>query len=150
MAWITLTETDVITKLSGPETAALKTAALQAAQSDPLPEVIEQVIKEIRGYVAACERNTLGDGETIPDELKGAAISRIRFELATRLPVSSLLTEDRRTANANAISMLKDVARCDFLIVQPDTAAEDQAGGPGIEIVTKTCRKFSRDDLRGL
>lgn len=150
MSWITLTEDDVITKLSGPETAALKTAALQAAQGDPLPEVIEQVVKEIRGYVAACERNTLGAGETIPDELKGAAISRIRFELATRLPVASLLTEDRRTANANAISLLKDVARCGFLLVQPETPAEDQAGGPGITVVTKTCRKFSRDDMRGL
>lgn len=150
MSWITITEADIVTKLSGPELAAMKTAALQPAQVNPLPEVIEQVIKKIRGYVAACARNTLGDGDTIPDELLGAAISIIRFDLATRLPVPGLLTEDRRTANSQAIAQLKDVARCEFLIVQPATAADDQAGGPGIEVVTKTCRKFSRDDMRGL
>lgn len=150
MSWITLTESDVITKLSGPEIAAMKTAALQAAQSNPLPEVIAQVVLEVRGYVAACQRNTLGDGATIPNELLGAAISRIRFELATRLPVASLLTEDRRTANANALSLLRDAAACKFLIVQPATPADDQAGGPAVEIVTKTTRRATRNTMRGL
>jgi hypothetical protein len=150
MSWITISEPDVITKLSGPEIAAMKSAALQALQGNPLPEIITQVVLEIRGYVAACERNTLGAGETIPNELLGTAISRIRFELATRLPVASLLTEDRRTANANALQRLRDVAKCDFLVVQPEDPATDQAGGPGIEVVSKTTRTFTRDDLRGL
>jgi hypothetical protein len=150
MSWVVLTEADVVTKLSGPELAAMKAAALQAAQVSPLPGVITQVVKEIRGYVAACQRNTLGDGQTIPDELLGAAISRIRFELATRLPVASLLTEDRRTANANALSLLRDAAGCRFLVVQPATAAADQAGGPAVAIVTKTARRATRDHLRGL
>ena len=79
-----------LNELSGPEIAAMKTAALQSAQGNPLTEVITQVVAEIRGYVAACARNVLGDGETIPSELVGAAISRIRFELATRLPAASL------------------------------------------------------------
>jgi hypothetical protein len=150
MAWITLTETDVVTKLSGPEIAAMKTAALQVAQVNPLPGIIAQVILEIRGYVAACTRNLLGLGQTIPDELQGAAISRIRFELATRLPVASLLTDDRRTANANAISLLRDVAKCDFLIVAPVDQSPDQPGGASVEVASKTRRVASRDKLRSL
>lgn len=150
MSWITLSEADVITKLSGPEIAAMKTAALQALQVNPLPEVIRQVVLEIRGYVAACERNTLGAGQTIPDELLGAAISRIRFELATRLPVTSLLTEDRRSANADALQRLRDVARCDFGIVQPEIPAEEQAGGPAVEVTSTTTRRYTRDQLKGL
>lgn len=128
----------------------MKTAALQAAQVSPLPPIISQVIKEIRGYVAACERNVLGDGETIPDELEGAVISRIRFELATRLPVASLLNEDRRAANSNALTLLRDVAKCAFLIVQPVTASPDQAGGPSVQIVSSTTRRATRDKLDGL
>ena len=111
--------------------------------------MIEQVILEIRGYVAGCASNELGDGATIPDELKGAAISRIRFELATRLPVASLLTEDRRTANANAISLLKDVARCAFRIVPPETVTDDPVASPTPRI-TEKCRKYSRDDADGM
>lgn len=150
MAWITLTESDVITKLSGPEIAAMKTAALQAAQTNPLPEVIAQVVREIRGYVAACHVNTLGDGDTIPDELAGAAISRIRYELATRLPVASLLTDDRRKANDTAIQLLRDVAKCAFALVAPTTPDADQPAGPGIEVARCTRSRMSRSKLDGL
>lgn len=152
MSWITLTETNVITKLSGPEISAMKTAALQAGQANPLPGVISQVVKEIRGYVAACSRNTLGEGETIPDELEGPAISRIRYELATRLPVASLLSEDRRSANTNALTLLRDVAGCRFLIVQPATAApgEEQAANVVSPSISRPCRHFSRAKQDGI
>ncbi len=150
MSWIALTETNVRTKLSGPEISALKAAALSAGQSDPLVDVVSQVVREIRGYVAACDRNELGDGATIPDELEGAAISRIRFELATRLPVASLLTEDRRSANTNAISLLKEVAACRFLIVRPATASVDQAAGGTSSQVISHGEHFHRHDLDGL
>lgn len=125
MSWVAVTEANVITKLSGPEIAAMKSVALQAAQTNPLPEIITQVIREVRGYVAACARNTLGDGVTLPDELLGAAVSRIRYELATRLPVPSLLTEDRRAANRDAIELFRDVAACRFQIAGPDTATSE-------------------------
>lgn len=124
MSWITLTETDVITKLSGPEIAAMKTAALQSGQANPLPPIIEQIVTELRGYLGACENNVLGLAGTIPDELEGAAISRIRFELATRLPVKSLLTDDRREANRAALTLLRDVAACKFAVVQPEDGDE--------------------------
>lgn len=150
MAWITITEAHLLTRLSGPEKAALNSAALQALQTAPLPEIISQVTREVRGYVGACTRNTLGAGETIPDELLGIAIDRIRFDLAGRLPVSSLLTEDRRTANANALSTLRDVAACRFAVVGPDTPATAQAGGPATELVNSSARKATRERLSGL
>ncbi len=117
--WITLTETDVQTRLSGPELAALKSAALATGQSDPLPALVASVAREVRGYVAAGERNTLGPAGTIPDELESASLARVRYELATRLPVASLLTEARKEANRDALARLRDVAAGKFLIVQP-------------------------------
>lgn len=152
MAWTTITEDFVLTKLSGPELAALKSSALQAGQANPLPEIITQVVREVRGYVGGCSSNVLGEGETIPDELLGAAVSRIRFEFATRLPVKSLLTDDRRTANTDAIQLLRDVMRCDFQIVPPATAAapEEQAGGGSAQVVTTTTRRATRAQLDAL
>lgn len=150
MTWIIIAEADVISKLSGPELAAMKTAALQAAQTDPLPEVIEQVTKEIRGYVAACSENVLGDGATIPDELLGFAINRIRYELATRLPVASLLTQARTDANNQAITALRDVAACKFKVIAPTTPSADQAAGTGVELVTSSTRVATRAKLSGL
>lgn len=152
MSWTTITEAYVQTKLSGAELTALKTVALATAQTDPLPEVITQVVAEVRGYVAGCQNNVLGDGATVPSELLGAALARIRFELAGRLPVPGLLTEDRRTANSNAIQLLRDVMRCDFKIIPPVTAADaaEQAAGGGAEVITTTTRNATRAKLAGL
>lgn len=150
MSWQPITEADVVTKLSGPEIAAMKTAALKAGQVNPLPGIITQIVGEVRGYVAGCDANVLGAGETIPSELLGTAISRIRFELATRLPVPGLLTEDRRKANDNAITLLRDVARCTFKIVGPVTASADQPGGPAVQVASSTKRRATREKLSGL
>ncbi len=130
MSWLILTEAQVLTKLSGPEVAAVKAAALAPGQENPLPAIIEQIVGEVRGYVGACPDNILGPAGTIPPELEGAALSRIRFELATRLPVKSLLTDDRREANRTALSLLRDVARCDFALVPPDEAGEQPRPTP--------------------
>lgn len=126
--WITLTEADVLTRLAGPELAALKSAATAAGQTNPLPEVTAQIVREVRGYVAAGRQVELGVEGTIPDELLSAALSRVRFELATRLPVASLLTDARREANRDAVTLLGRVSRAEFLVVPPppDEASEAQ------------------------
>lgn len=151
MSWITLTEAGVQTKLAGAELAALKTAALAVGQTNPLPEVISQITREVRGYVAACARNVLGTEGTIPDELELAALNRIRYELATRLPVASLLTDARKDANRAATEQLKEVAAGRFLLVAPATAATAQAAsGTGVQVVTNSTPQASRARLSGL
>lgn len=149
MAWIVITEADVITKLSGPEKAAMNSAALQPAQIPPLPEVIEQVVKEVRGYVAACARNTLGDGLTIPDELLGTAINRIRFEFATRLPVPAFITKAREDANVAAITLLRDVAACAFAVISPATPSSEEVGAPSPKWKARR-KEFSRRQQDGI
>lgn len=124
--WITLTENLVLSKLSSPELAAMKTAATAAGQDNPLLEVIAQVTREVRGYIAACPDNILGGGDTIPDELLGAAINRIRYELATRLPVKALITDARDKANDQALALLRDTAACRFRIVAPEQATDEK------------------------
>jgi hypothetical protein len=150
MSWITLTSDDVKRSLSGAELGALRTAALASGQTDPLPTVIADVVNEIRGYIAACDRNTLGEGATIPDKLKNAALSRIRYEAFTRLPVTrGLLTQDRVDANSAAIALLRDVAGCRFAIEEPTTASTESISAPSPSVGTRT-RNFTRETQDGI
>ena len=130
--WITLTVADIATGLTGPELAAAQTAALRAAQTDPVLDVIADVTREIRSRVAACSRNSLGGAGMIPDECKGHAVSLCVFRLAKRLPKAVLLDEDRRSANTQAIAFLRDVGDCRVALEQPETASE--------EVITQTPR----------
>lgn len=150
MSWITLAESDVQTRLAGAELTALKTVALSSGQTNPLPEIISEVIQEVRGRVAGCQNNRLGDGATIPSELKSAALAMIRYRLATRLPVSSLLTDDRREENKQAISTLGAVARCEFRIEQPATPSTQVIAGPATQLASSSKRRATRHSMKGL
>lgn len=131
MPWITLTTDDLNRSLSGPEKAALQKVAVEGAD-DPLETIILEVINEVRGYVASHRANTLGAGNTIPDKLKSAALSRIRYEAFTRLPVArNLLTEDRVESNRSAVRLLERCAEGKFAIEEPAEASTESISAPG-------------------
>ncbi|MBI3986980.1 MAG: DUF1320 family protein [Lentisphaerae bacterium] len=149
MSWSALTETEVTTRLTGAEVTALKSAALAAGQTDPLPEIVQQAVDEVRGYIAACRTNTLGAAGTIPSRLISAALALIRYRLATRLPVKALLTEDRVKENEAAIRLLERVASCDFVIEDPVTEDTESNPAPAPNMKEKH-RHFKRRDQSGL
>lgn len=121
MAWIELTVDDVKERLTWPELEAFQTWHLENGQPDPVPGTIERVVREVRGFVGGCSRNTLGAGNTIPDELADAALSIIRWRLASRHVGAgeTLLDEARKMEYEDARDLLKDVSRCRFEIQQP-------------------------------
>jgi len=149
MAWITLVEADVVSRLSSPETVALKSAALATGQADPLAEIVSQVVQEVRGYVAANRANQLGAGETIPDRLKSAALALIRWRLVNRLPVKGLLTDERRRELEDAMTLLRDVAAGRFAIDAPATLTDEVESATAPSLTART-RTFTRDDEDGL
>ena len=150
MSWITLTEADVQTKLAGAELTALKSVALSAGQGNPLPAILAQVVQEVRGYVAACTQNKLGDGATIPQELETAALAIIRYRLATRLPVASLLTDARKEEYRDALTLLRACAACNFRIEQPATPSAQIVGGPAVAVASSQALRTKRSQMRGL
>lgn len=120
MPWITLTADALRSRLAEPELTALRTIALAPAQPDPVPEVVASVVEEVRGHVAGCARNTLGESGMIPKRLESAALAIARWRLISRLPVKALATEVRRQEYEDAVDLMKSVASCKFSVDAPD------------------------------
>lgn len=151
MSWITLTEAKVKTALSGPEYVAYTTKALAEGQDSPLPDIITQVAKIVRGYVAACTKNTLGAGLTIPEELEGAALDLIAWRLITRLPLSGVLLERIEKKKEDAEDLLKLVGTCKFAVEQPPAGEESEEDIPaaGTPRITPRDRLWTRANQEG-
>jgi phage gp36-like protein len=147
MAWQTITASDVLSKLSGAELSALQTAALGDGQTDPLPGIVTAVVDEVRGYIAANRNNRLGAAGTVPSKLVSASLSIIRHRLCTRLPVKSLLTEERVKEKEDAIRLLERTSDGRFAIEDPQT---DETSVAKVQQVSKPTRKTSREKLAGL
>jgi phage gp36-like protein len=128
MSWIVITEAAVRSTLAAAELSALRTVQLAAGQADPLAEIIERTVDEVRGYVAAHPQNRLGADGTIPAELESAALALVRYRLATRLPIKTLLTDARKDEQRDALTLLRDVAGGRFAIVPPDDGGAPAAG----------------------
>jgi hypothetical protein len=148
--WITLTESDIQTGLTGPELTAAKTAVLASGQTGVLDEVLEQVTREVRGHVATCRDNTLGPAGTIPDELKGAAIDECVYRLCKRLPGKILLKQERTDAHKDAIALFARAAECKFTITQPDVASDEITASPPPPRWTTRAREFDRASQDGV
>lgn len=149
--WIELTETHLKEALSGPEVEAFRTAALADGQSDPVPGLIEAVVRQIRSRVAACKSNTMGAGLTIPDETLNSAKAMLAWEMLTRLPGNDpSLYETREKRKNDALKYLDSIAKCDAVIEQPATPSEEVIATPRFEQVSGNPRQATRRKLSGL
>lgn len=146
MAWITITEDDVLTVLSGAELEGYRAAALADGQVDPVDPTIAQVTDLVRGYVAGNPANTLG-ATGIPQKLLPPALDIIAYRIPNR--VGQDAGETRKALQDQAIRLLEQVAAGKFGIEEPETAStEDNAGG--IQVASSSTRKTGRDNLSGL
>lgn len=150
--WITITIDDLHDRMSGVEVARLREVARAAGQDDPLPGVIHEVVQEVRGYVAAWDNNLLNVGDTIPQKLKGAAMSILRYRLATRLPgMGNLLDEPRQREYTEANRLLSRVAEGKFEVDKPqEPVYTEVVGGPGVQVVNSRERVADKEGLSGL
>jgi phage gp36-like protein len=148
MAWQTISDSDIATRLAGPEVDALRETALADGQSDPVPEIVGQVVDEVRGYVAA-GGYTLGAGATIPGKLLGASLAIARYRCATRLPGESFLSDSRKEEYRDAIRLLERVADGKFAIEEPAEASDETSSGPSPSFETPT-NVFQPSDQDGL
>lgn len=149
--WIPLTEDHLKEALSGPEVEAFRTAALAEGQADPVPGMIAAVTRTVRAKAAACAKNVLGAGQTIPDELLTAAKAILAWEVLTRLPGNDpSLYEMREKRKNDALRELDALAGCRLAIEQPETVSPEKTAKPGFEQTGGNPRQVTRRTMRGL
>lgn len=148
MAWIPMTEMDVLSRITDAEATAVKNAAVRIGQPDAIAKIISQVVNDWRGRLR--RHHALAAGPTIPSELESHVLAEIRYRLFTRLPGMKPLLDPLRVAEweeANKVKgQLKDYVFEDAVTAEAD-AATPQAG---IELTQLPGRLFTRETLKGL
>jgi hypothetical protein len=136
MSWVTITASDIETRLSDPELSGSISYDLAAGQGDPTAEVISLTVAEVRGYIPQDCLDTNSD--TVPPELKDTAILVAIEKLAGRLSnAGCIMTEERQRAYEFAMQRLRDTARGNYHItggeayskVGLDPDSDDISGG---------------------
>jgi len=152
MAWITLSEDDLTSVLAGPEIDKIKIAALKLGQDDPIQAALDEAVSECRGYVAACSRNQLGEGETIPSRLKGKVLDIAAHRVLTRVLQVPNGARQSRYDDAQKLFIL--VSKCQFEVERPanlpDDPLEDGPQYPGPIIGEIPPRQFRRHQMDGM
>jgi len=139
----------LLTSLTGPETAAFRTAALKGGQADPLPETIRMAVAEARGYIAGCSHNRLAAGDTVPDAMIHHVVAIVRFRMITRLGIK--VNDDREQEYKDARTYLRDVSACRIGMEQPEGGDEDDVSFPAATPTVKSRdRRFSRTQQDGI
>lgn len=147
MAWITITEDDLLTVMNGKELDAYRAAALAEGQPDPVAPTIAQVVDLVRGYVGGCRSNILGEGNTIPSKLLAPALDLIVVRIPQR--VGRDPKPGRQAAYDAAVTLLEQVAACKFDVESPATPAAEPSNVPTPQI-SRPVRHFDRDSQNGL
>lgn len=125
--WTTVSESDLLTVVSGAELSAYRAAALAEAQGDPVAAVLLAAVNECRGRIAAHASNRLASGATIPAALLPHCLVLARQRVFSRLPVK--ISQARQDEYTEAQSYLRDVAKGLVAIDQPVEQSDTQAGG---------------------
>jgi hypothetical protein len=89
-------------------------------------------VGKVRGYIRTCTQNSLGPDGYVPPELEGETLALIQEEMATRLPLGVMVIDEARQRRIEmAYRLLRDVAKCAFLITGPETTASTSPAPDG-------------------
>jgi hypothetical protein len=141
MAWSTIAEADVQTRMTDTELAKYNSIGLASGQtaSDVLTAVVSDVIELVRGYIKGCPRNGIDStASTLPSVLHSPALDIIIVELMKRVGGAVTDVSDVRIAAYNsAMAFMDKVSDCRFGIPKPTTEATesffDDRGGYGYD-----------------
>jgi hypothetical protein len=137
--WQQLDPDDLLNQLTQPERDLFGTGSAASGIPDRLSRILEWVVSQVRGRVAAFSENRVGMGpdDTIPEELYGAAIELARYTFLTSFPGGTLFIDAARTrCYTDALKQLDDVAK-GLLFVELGSARQ---------FVADASRFGSRDD----
>ena len=150
MSWRTITEADVLTKLSSAELEAFREAAVGEDQDDPITGAITNVTGLVRGYVATSGVTVDTDPDTVPERLIPAAVDILVVDIPARAAGIQIDPNDARAkSKAQAIKLLERVADGKFSIEDPVTEKESAEAATPTYTPTRT-RRYTRDSQDGI
>jgi len=151
MAWIPITEADLLTAISGDELSGLRETALGDGQVDPVAPTIARIVDRVRGDIATSGKYLVpADTTLIPDRLLDAALSLIVMRFMSRPAAAVIDDKDgtRAKAAAAAERLLERVAAGNYAIQDPASGAEPS--GSAIRTVSSNPRPFTQTRMKGL
>lgn len=152
MSWKAITEADVLTKMSGPELEAFRSAAIAAGQADPITGAINNVTELVRGYVASNPKNDLDLTNTnfIPTRLIPAAVDILVVDIPARAAGIQIDPDDARAKSKTAaIKLLEQTAAGKFSIADPVSGVESNEAVTPSYTPTRT-RRYDRANQDGI
>jgi phage gp36-like protein len=120
--WLHLTPDDTARLLTAAEQRTLSTVQLPAGMTwdDLVCETQRDVTAMVRSHCGV--RYTLGPPDTIPSELRAAAVDILRYRALSRLPLSdSLITPAREQQYRDALQCLRDASAGRLALEPPDS-----------------------------
>ena len=151
MSWTTPTESDLLTRVSGPELEAYRAAALGEDQADPVTAQIATVVSFMRGYLRRCSQHTMGEDNTLPPEAMHVFLDLIVPVIQMR-PAGALIDASgvRMDARADAVKWLTAAGECRVLFADSVAAAQPDSGPVGSPSYSGRRRNFERRDQAGI
>jgi len=132
--WTEITAAKVKSRLGVREIQVLTQGALADTAEAVITQCIRLAVGKVRGYIRTCTQNSLGPDGYVPPELEGEALALVMEEMATRLPLGVMVIDEARQRRIEmAYRILRDVAKCQFLITAPEgtSAASPVPDGGG-------------------
>jgi len=146
MNWITLTADDIA--LNSAERSAYSESLLAEGETDRLPGILKDVTMQVRGAIRSCRTNLLADDpDTLPESAIYYAGALARYRLMSHFPGG--VSEARATEYREAITWLRDVAACRYLIESPGDSDGAKAPKPAGPMFLTPHRTQSREQANG-
>ncbi len=118
MAWIQLTADHIRDRLAANELETWDDAGQDDGKVvSRIPGIIDQTVSLVRGRVATCRENRLGDAGLIPEELLWAAATIAKNMILNSIPaIGETAQSERSEENRRAHDMLDQAANCKLSI----------------------------------
>lgn len=151
MLWISITAPSLNDAKAAPLLAAVANTCLAAAQQDPTPALISQIVEELRGAIGFSGKYGVSatDG-TIPPNLKDLAVQKIIRICKRRL--EQTLTQDDTADESTYQKRLDYIRRGEWPIDQPDDPLATAPSTPKgrVSEIRPPARQFTRQDTQFL
>ncbi len=147
MAWRKVTESDLLSALSGAEVEAFRRSA--DFETDPVASLLADTVAHVRGCIRTGGAARLDPDETtLPASLVRPATNYLRYELLTR---HNLVPNDARKATwEKSLELFEQVRSGKYV---PESYSADETAptaGPAVAVVSSTRKRVSAEKLEGL